>query len=73
MHHVYTRMTRTMPPTTFTDRDFKAIDPKQDNPMFITITIDNFTVMKTLVDQDNSVDILYWKTFKKLKIPDTEI
>jgi len=41
--------------------------------MVITITIDNFVVMKTLVAQGSSVDILYWKTFKKLKIPDTEI
>ena len=29
--------------------------------------------MKTLVKQGNLVDILYWKTFKKLKIPKTEI
>ena len=73
VHHVYTRMTRSIPPITFTDRDFKAIDPKQDDPMVITVTIDEFTMMKTLVDQGSSADILYWKTFKKLKIPDTEI
>jgi len=73
VHHVYTRMTRRMSPITFTDRDFKAIDPKQDDPMVITVTFDNFAVMKTLVDQGSSVDIFYWKTFKKLKIPNTEI
>jgi len=73
VHHVYTRMARSMSPITFTDRDFKAIDPKQDDPMVITVTIDEFAVMKTLVDQGSSVDILYWKTFKKLRIPDTEI
>jgi len=37
------------------------------------MAIDKFAVMKTLVDQGSSVDILYWKTFKKLGIPDTEI
>jgi len=68
VQHVYTRMARSMPPITFTDRDFKAIDPKQDDPMVITVTIDEFVVMKTLVDQGSSVDILYWKTFKKLMI-----
>jgi len=73
MHHVHTRMARSMPPITFTDRDFKAIDPKQGDPMVITVAIDEFAVMKTLVDQGSSVDILYWKTFKKLGIPDTKI
>jgi len=33
--------------------------------MVITIEVANFVVMKTLVDQGNSVDILYWKTLKK--------
>jgi len=48
-----------MPPTTFMYRDFKVIDPKQDDPMVITVTIENFVVIKTLVDQGSSVDILY--------------
>jgi len=73
VHHVHAGMARSMSPITFTDRDFKAIDPKQDDPMVITVAIDEFAVMKTLVDQGSSVDILYWKTFKKLGIPDTEI
>jgi len=57
-----------MPPITFTDADFKGFDPLQDNLMVITVEIENFAVMKTLVDQGSSVDILYWRTFKKLKI-----
>jgi len=36
--------------------------------MVITVTIGDFAIMKTLVHQGSSVDILYWKTFKKLKI-----
>ena len=70
---MHTRVVRSMPPITFTNHDFKAIDPKQDDPMVITVAIDEFAVLKTLVDQGSSVDILYWKTFKKLGIPDTEI
>ena len=57
-----------MPPITFTDDDFKGVDPSQDNPMVISVDIDNFTIMKTLVDQGSSVDILYWKTFKAMRI-----
>jgi len=35
---------------TFIDADFKAIDPSQDHPMVITVEIENFTAMKTLVE-----------------------
>ena len=64
---------RRMPPITFTNAYFKGIDPFQDDPMVIMVEIGNFAVIKTLVDQDNSVDVLYWSTFKKLHIPDNEI
>ena len=62
-----------MPPITFTDDDFKGVDPSQDDQMVISVDIDNFTIMKTLVDQGSSVDILYWKTFKALRIPIEEM
>jgi len=41
--------------------------------MVITIEIENFAVMKILVDQGSSVDIFYCKTFKKLQIPKSKI
>jgi len=34
--------------------------------MVITNEVANFVVMNTLVDQDSSIDILSWKSFKKL-------
>ncbi|XP_020236319.1 uncharacterized protein LOC109815914 [Cajanus cajan] len=52
-----------MPPITFTDQDFQGVDPVQDDPMFISVEINNCIVNKTLVDQGSSADILYWKTF----------
>ena len=39
-----------MPPITFTDEDFKGVDPSQDDPMVVLVDIDKFTIMKTLVD-----------------------
>jgi len=48
-----------IPPITFTDDDFTAIDPAQDDPMVITVKIDKFAIAKVLVDQGSSVDILY--------------
>ena len=62
-----------IPPITFTDTDFTAIDPAQDDPMVITVEIDKFAIAKVLVDQGSSVDILYWETFKKMNISESEI
>jgi len=58
---------RNMPPITFTSDDFKAIDPKQDDPMVITVEIENFAVKKVLIDQGSSVDILYGKLSRSCK------
>ncbi|XP_020220974.1 uncharacterized protein LOC109803701 [Cajanus cajan] len=62
-----------MPPIMFTDRDFHGIDPVQDDPMVISVEINNCIVKKTLVDQGSSADILYWKTFEQLGIPEQEL
>ncbi|XP_020205721.1 uncharacterized protein LOC109790885 [Cajanus cajan] len=67
------RATIHMPPITFTDRDFKGVDPVQDDPMVISVEINNCVVKKTLVDQGSSADILYWKTFEQLGIPKQEL
>ncbi|XP_052723752.1 uncharacterized protein LOC128193711 [Vigna angularis] len=59
---------RTMPPITFSDEDFHAPDPDQDDPMVITAEIARYGVSKVLVDQGSSVNILYWKTFQQMDI-----
>jgi len=60
-----------MPPITFTDDDFHGLDYQQDDPMVITVEIENYAVKKVLVDQGSSVDILYWAIYQKLQLPDT--
>ncbi|XP_068486851.1 uncharacterized protein [Phaseolus vulgaris] len=63
-----------MPPITFTDEDFKGVDYcQQDDPMVIAVDIDRFTIRKTLVDQGSSVDILYRKTFKAMRMAEAEM
>ncbi|XP_020218783.1 uncharacterized protein LOC109802006 [Cajanus cajan] len=62
-----------MPPITFTDQYFQGVDPVQDDPMVISVEINNCIVRKTLVDQGSSADILYWKTFEQLGIPEQEL
>ena len=53
------------------DDDFHDLDHQQDGPMVIIVEIENYAVKKVLVDQGNSVDILYWATYQKLQLPDT--
>ncbi|KAG4974699.1 hypothetical protein JHK82_031595 [Glycine max] len=51
------------------DKDFKGINPiNQDDLVVISIIIANFMVSKVLIDQGNSTDILYWKTFQRLEV-----
>lgn len=58
---------------TFISADFKGLDPKQDNPMVISIELDNFLVWKTLIDLGNLTNILFWNTFKQLDIPESAL
>jgi len=62
-----------MPHITFTDEDFKGVDPSLDDPMVISVNINKLTIMKTLVDQGSLVDILYRKTFKQMRIVEEEM
>jgi len=65
---------RSLPPITFTNKDFKAINPiNQDDLMVVSIVIANFMVAKVLIDQGSSIDIPYWKTFWRLEISPTTI
>ena len=60
-----------MPPTTFTNIDFHGVDEQQDDLMIIIIELENFAIKKVLIDQGNSLDILYWTTYQKLQLPPT--
>jgi len=41
--------------------------------MVITVEIEKFAITKVLVDQGSSINILYWKTFNKMRIAKSEI
>ncbi|XP_014524092.1 uncharacterized protein LOC106780328 [Vigna radiata var. radiata] len=59
---------RSMPPITFSDEDFHAPDPDQDDPMVINVEIARYGVNRVLVDQGSSVNILYWRTFLQMDV-----
>lgn len=63
--NVISMLPRRMLPITFWDDDFQAIDPQHDDPMVITMIIENFVFMKNLIDQGSSVNIL--KNIQKVK------
>ncbi|XP_020211749.1 uncharacterized protein LOC109796489 [Cajanus cajan] len=71
--HSVERIQRRLQAITFTEANFKGIDPDQDDPMVISVKIHNCIIRKTLVDQGSSADILYWNTFKQLDIPEAEL
>lgn len=61
-------MKRSMPTITFSDEDFHAPYPNQDDLMVITLVIDRYSVGKVLIDQGSSTNILYWKTFQQMDL-----
>ncbi|XP_020202890.1 uncharacterized protein LOC109788555 [Cajanus cajan] len=71
--HAVERTRQRLPAITFTEANFKGIDPDQDDPMVISVEIHNCIVRKTLVDQGSSADIFYWNTFKQLGIPEAKL
>lgn len=48
---------------TFSNEDFHAPDPDQDDPMVIRTVITCYSVSKVLIDQGSSINILYWNFF----------
>ncbi|XP_017420406.2 uncharacterized protein LOC108330432 [Vigna angularis] len=64
--HLVDKPRRSLPPITFSDEDFHAPDPDQDDPMVITAEIERYGISKVLVDRGSSVNILYWKTFQQM-------
>ncbi|XP_014521982.1 uncharacterized protein LOC106778524 [Vigna radiata var. radiata] len=75
LHHVnQARITRkSMPVISFSDADFHAVDPDQDDPMVITTMVAWYQIGKTLIDQGSSTNILYWKTFQQMDISEEAV
>ncbi|KAK3010829.1 hypothetical protein RJ639_011513 [Escallonia herrerae] len=54
---------------TFSDKDSKDIKTPHDDPLVIAIKAGNFDVKRVLIDNGSSAEILFYKAFKKMKIP----
>lgn len=60
------KATKSMPPITFMDEDFRDIDRCHNDPMVVKIEASNFLVCKVLLDNGSSADVLYWSKFQQL-------
>ena len=52
------------PAITFTNEDARRLYHHHDDAIVITLTIANYTTRRVLVDNRNSVDILYYPAFQ---------
>jgi len=59
VYSIHKRGRRSMLPILFTNADFRTIDLKHNDLMVVTIEVANFVVIKTLIDEGSSVNILY--------------
>lgn len=58
------KATKSMPPITFMDEDFRDIDRCHNDPMVVKIPTVRHT--KVLLDNGSSADVLYWSKFQQL-------
>ena len=48
---------------TFSERDANGIKQPHDDPLIIVLEIEGFNTRRVLVDNENSVDIMYMTTY----------
>lgn len=49
----------------FLRKDFKGILAPHDNPLVISTRVHGYDVSRTLVDDDNSTNVMFWDYFKE--------
>lgn len=54
---------------TLSNEDFKGIQTHHNDLVAVLVVIANFETWKILVDSGSAVDILFYKTFQRMKLP----
>ena len=57
----------------FSDRDLEDVELPHNDPLVLTLKLQNFLVQRVLVDPGSSSEILYYDCFKKLKLKDEDL
>ena len=50
------------------DEDARRLHHPHDDAIIITLTIANYTTRRVLIDNESSIDILYYPTFQQMRI-----
>ncbi|XP_057451997.1 uncharacterized protein LOC130743785 [Lotus japonicus] len=61
------------PDITFSPADFFGLKPHLDDPIVISLRVNNFDVQRTLLDQGSSADIIYGGEFTQLGIGEGDL
>ncbi|XXG89795.1 hypothetical protein AAC387_Pa12g1714 [Persea americana] len=57
----------------FSDRDLDGVELPHNDPLVLTLKLQNFLVQRVLVDPRSSSESLYYDCFKKLKPKDEDL
>ncbi|XP_072094117.1 uncharacterized protein [Arachis hypogaea] len=58
------------PEISFLPKDYKAADHNLDDPVVITVQVEEPLVKKILMDPGSSADVLFYSIFQKMKLSD---
>ena len=56
------------PAIIFTNEDARRLHHPHDDAIIITLVIGNYTTRRVLIDNESSIDILYYPTFQQMRI-----
>ncbi|KAJ8632575.1 hypothetical protein MRB53_025911 [Persea americana] len=57
----------------FSDKDLEDVELPHNDPLVLTLKLQNFLVQRVLIDPGSSSGILYYDCFKKLKLKDEDL
>ncbi|CAB4278447.1 unnamed protein product [Prunus armeniaca] len=57
----------------FTQKDMEGIEFPHKDTLVVTLSVANLMVKRVMIDGGSSVDVLFWSTFKRMKLDETEI
>ena len=58
---------------TFSDRDLARIYYPHNDALVVTLRVKDYDVKRILIDQGSSCEIMYYETFKQLKLEDKDL
>ncbi|XP_028066694.1 uncharacterized protein LOC114269567 [Camellia sinensis] len=58
---------------TFSDNDLARLQSPHNNALVVTLHVKNFDIKRILIDQESSCEIMYYETFKQLKLMDKDL